>query len=59
MGEYADMIIDGTVCEGCGELIDGESPGFPRHCSQACDPYGDEKPISKQKSSKKVKKHAN
>ncbi len=30
MGDAADMIIDGTVDEITGELIDGESPGYPR-----------------------------
>lgn len=34
MGEAAEDILDGTVCEGCGEffddIIDGdEPPGFP------------------------------
>ena len=32
MGEIADMMLDGTLCEGCGEYI-GSSPGFPRLCS--------------------------
>lgn len=30
MGEYADMIIDGLVDQYTGELIDGDSPGYPR-----------------------------
>lgn len=30
MGEYADMIIDGFVDQYTGEVIDGESPGYPR-----------------------------
>lgn len=43
MGEIADMMLDGTLCEGCGELmedlIDDESdelddpPGHPRRCA--------------------------
>lgn len=32
MGDAVEMILDGLVCELCGELIDGEEPGFPRHC---------------------------
>jgi len=42
MGEVADMIIDGTLCQECGMLVyegnplkasDAEvSPGFPRTC---------------------------
>lgn len=34
MGEIADMMLDGTLCEGCGELIDdGDGDGFPRRCA--------------------------
>ena len=37
MGEAAEDCLDGTVCEGCGELFDdildgGQPPGFPRRC---------------------------
>ncbi len=35
MGEYAEMMLDGTCCEGCGEYL-GEGDGFPRYCSDAC-----------------------
>lgn len=39
MGEIADMMLDGTMCQGCGEwLNDGEDgPGYPGYCS-ACAP---------------------
>ena len=30
MGEIADMIIDGTLDYETHEVIDGESPGYPR-----------------------------
>lgn len=30
MGEYADMILDGFVDQYTGEVIDGDSPGYPR-----------------------------
>lgn len=35
MGEIAEMMLDGTMCEGCGEwLHDGEDgPGFPGLCA--------------------------
>lgn len=36
MGEIAEMHIDGTVCECCGEFLDGETPGYPRYCSASC-----------------------
>lgn len=32
MGEIADMMLDGTLCQVCGSIIDGETPGFPRYC---------------------------
>lgn len=35
MGEYAEMMLDGTCCEGCGEYL-GDGDGFPRYCSTAC-----------------------
>lgn len=33
MGDIADMVLDGTLCEGCGIYIDDEEPGHPRKCS--------------------------
>ena len=35
MGEIADMMLDGTLCEGCGEYI-GEGDGYPQYCSASC-----------------------
>ena len=35
MGEIADMMLDGTLCECCGEFI-GEDLGFPGYCSAQC-----------------------
>lgn len=32
MGEIAEMMLDGTLCEGCGEFI-GEPCEFPRLCA--------------------------
>lgn len=32
MGDAADAILDGTLCEACGVMVDGESPGYPRKC---------------------------
>jgi hypothetical protein len=34
MGEIADMMLDGTLCEGCGEFL-GADGGFPQRCA-AC-----------------------
>lgn len=31
MGEYADMVLEGILCETCGEYL-GEGDGFPQKC---------------------------
>lgn len=33
MGEISDMMLDGTLCEQCGEFIDEEGGDFPRLCA--------------------------
>ena len=34
MGDIADMILSGALCEACGAAIgDGEAPGYPRRCA--------------------------
>lgn len=41
MGDIAEAMLDGTLCEGCGVFIDdGPAAGFPRYCSAACAPDG-------------------
>ncbi len=35
MGDISDMMLDGTLCEQCGEYIDDDEGGFPRLCA-AC-----------------------
>ena len=32
MGEIAEMMLDGTLCQVCGSVIDGDTPGYPRTC---------------------------
>lgn len=32
MGEIAEMILEGILCEECGSLVDGEEVGYPRKC---------------------------
>lgn len=34
MGDVADMMIEGYLCEQCGMVIDGEEPGYPRKCKE-------------------------
>lgn len=36
MGDIANDLIDGTMCQECGTYI-GEGPGYPRYCSD-CKP---------------------
>lgn len=37
MGEMAEMMINGDLCENCGSYIDEEGgDGFPRYCSESC-----------------------
>lgn len=32
MGEYADMMLDGTMCSSCGEYLGGDE-GYPVTCA--------------------------
>ncbi len=32
MGEIADAMVNGLLCEWCGVYVDGEEPGYPRLC---------------------------
>jgi hypothetical protein len=36
MGEIADMMLDGTMCEGCGVFLDEPPMGIPNYCSEEC-----------------------
>ena len=36
MGDIADMMLEGDLCEGCGVALEGEGEGFPRYCSDEC-----------------------
>ena len=35
MGDIADAMLEGDLCEGCGEYMEGGS-GFPQYCSAQC-----------------------
>lgn len=35
MGDIADMMLEGILCEQCGVYIDDRPPGHPRLC-RAC-----------------------
>lgn len=36
MGDIADAMLDGTLCECCGTYLDGGPQGFPGYCSPEC-----------------------
>jgi len=40
MGDVAEMILDGVLCESCGEFI-GEAVGHPRDCNGCREAMGE------------------
>lgn len=52
MGENAEMVLEGILCQFCGDLIDGESTGYPRSCG--CDSNDDEQDASRHVSAEKI-----
>lgn len=48
MGEIADMMLDGTMCEGCGEFmnIGGEPAGYPVRCAACGEEPDDSEPVN-------------
>lgn len=32
MGEISEMMLDGTLCEGCGVFLNDDPPGYPCRC---------------------------
>ncbi len=48
MGEYAEMMLDGTMCMSCGEYL-GSDNGFPTPCPNCADDFSEYyEPIPKQ-----------
>ena len=48
MGEIAEMMLDGTMCEGCGEFmnIGGEPAGYPVRCAACSEEPDDSQPVN-------------
>jgi predicted amidophosphoribosyltransferase len=46
MGDIADMMLDGAMCEQCGEDM-GLSEGYPRLC-EACQAEEDQKEMDRE-----------
>lgn len=32
MLDRGESLMSGLTCEGCGDVVDGAAPGYPRHC---------------------------
>ncbi len=46
MGEIAEMMLEGAMCEQCGEFIDdGEECGYPRLCAGCSDEQQESDPV--------------
>lgn len=46
MGEIAEMMLDGTLCAGCGEYLDQEPVGYPVYCG-GCGGFPDAEAVVK------------
>ena len=47
MGDIAEAMVDGVLCQTCGVLLDGEVPGHPRWCGGCAPDDADELLICK------------
>lgn len=36
MGDISEMMLDGTMCAGCGEFL-GQGEGYPKFCKECQD----------------------
>ena len=54
MGDIAEMMLDGLLCESCGVVIDGLAPGYSRECGVCCPPMAKQKKDPGPKCGKRV-----
>lgn len=61
MGEIAEMMLDGTMCEGCGEFmnIGGEPPGYPQRCAACGEEPDDSQPVNYKPKTVLCREHPN
>lgn len=52
MGEIAEMMLDGTLCAGCGVFLNDEPQGYPCYCRDCGSP---QRTLPKQPPAKKCK----
>ena len=57
MGEIADMMLDGTMCQWCGEWLHGgeDGPGYPGLCSACAREERRTRSAQSQRTTEKVK----
>lgn len=56
MGEQADMMLDGTLCQACGEYIGSDFPDYCSDCKKDVDELIKESKTQKLNKKKKLKK---
>jgi hypothetical protein len=54
MGDVADMMLDGTLCEGCGVFLNDDPPWYPCYCKHC----GVRHPVIQQLVRKELKKRS-
>lgn len=56
MGEIAEMMLEGILCESCGVFLGGDAAGYPRYCADCAAHSVDEEKIEKPKKTKQKKR---
>lgn len=56
MGEIADMMLDGTLCAGCGVYLEGDTiEGIPNYCEDCQDEGFNDEAIAQREARKPEK----
>ena len=42
MGDIAELVVEGVLCQSCGGFIDGDYTGYPRDCESCADEEGEQ-----------------
>ena len=57
MSEISEMMLDGTLCEGCGVHLKGRAAGLPRRCSDCKKDLAEENVQANKEMHAAAKKH--